>query len=259
MPLTLISAFRDNYIYLLETGTGLWLVDPGDAGPVEHHLQAHGLSPTAILCTHHHADHVGGVVHLARKYDLPVYGSGDRIPALTHHVREGRVRIDGEDVEILEIPGHTLDHVAYWWKDCLFCGDTLFSAGCGRVFEGTADMLFDSLEKLRHLPGITKVCCAHEYTLANLHFARLVEPDNAWTRARLADVEKLRARGKPSLPSTLEGEKSCNPFLRCSEAKVVEAARRWNPGCGGTPLEVFATLRRWKDGFTAPSDRRGET
>lgn len=254
--LTLISAFRDNYVYLLEAGTGRWLVDPGDPGPVEHHLQAHSLSPTAILCTHHHADHVGGVEHLARRYGLPVYGSGTRIPALTHPVQEGVLRIDGEEVEVLEIPGHTLDHVAYRWKDFLFCGDTLFSAGCGRIFEGTPDLLFNSLEKLRCLPGTTQVCCAHEYTWANLQFSRLVEPGNTWTAKRLAAVEQLRAAGKPSLPSTLEDEKHYNPFLRCSEPTVVETVRRWNPGGGDSPREIFATLRRWKDGFTPPGGTR---
>ncbi|MEY2342857.1 hydroxyacylglutathione hydrolase [Acidithiobacillus sp. IBUN Pt1247-S3] len=246
--LTLIPAFQDNYIYLSQTAHGLWIVDPGDAQPVLQYLEQLQRRPTAILCTHHHADHVGGVEQLVEHYRIPVYGHGAQIPRLTQSVNEGSWEIDGESVEVLEIPGHTLDHIAYLWQDLLFCGDTLFAAGCGRIFEGNPAMMYNSLQKLAALPDNTQVCCAHEYTQSNLRFAMAVEPENPAITERTEQVARLRRQGRPSLPSTLQEEKRSNPFLRCGEDRVISAARA-HGASADSPVSVFAALRQWKNEF----------
>ncbi|MCE5394487.1 MAG: hydroxyacylglutathione hydrolase [Acidithiobacillus sp.] len=246
--LTLLPAFQDNYIYLLESPTGLWIVDPGDAEPVENFLQAQQCTPTAILCTHHHRDHVGGVRRLAERYGVPVYGKGPLIPAQTVAVHAGPLELDGESLQVLEIPGHTLDHVGYLWKNYLFCGDTLFGAGCGRIFEGTPALLYASLQQLAALPDDTQICCAHEYTLANLHFAATIEPHNAAIRHRLEHCTHLRQQGLPTLPSTLAEERASNPFLRCGEPSVIAKARSLGAQ-GEDTLSVFTCLRSWKDRY----------
>jgi hydroxyacylglutathione hydrolase len=252
MSLTLIPAFRDNYIYLLTLPQkpGVWIIDPGDAAPVVAELSRRGLRPSAILCTHHHADHIGGVAELAATYQCPVLGPGaSRIPARTEALREGTVHLDGENMTVFEVPGHTLDHLAFYWEDLLFCGDTLFAGGCGRIFEGDAAMLYASLQKLAQLPDATKICCAHEYTLANLHFAAEVEPDNGAIGERLERVRRQREAGQPSLPSTLGEERLSNPFLRCHLPSVQHAVRAVYPDTAAESVATFAALRRWKDGF----------
>lgn len=246
--LTLIPAFTDNYIYLVDTQRGLWIVDPGDAAPVLSYLEDKQLQPSAILCTHHHGDHVGGVATLQARYDIPVYGHGTRIPCLTHSVAEGIVAIDGIRLEVLEIPGHTLDHIAFYWEDLLFCGDTLFAAGCGRIFEGNPAMMFTSLQKLARLPKETRICCAHEYTQSNLRFAAAVEPHNPAVTERQQKVDSLRRAGQPSLPSRLGEELASNPFLRCQQESVIAAACE-HGATDRSPTAVFAALRQWKDHF----------
>ena len=255
-PVLHVPAFEDNYIWLVR-GTStrqVVLVDPGDAQPVLEALQHMNLSPTAILCTHHHGDHVGGVQDLVRSYpDLPVYGPGnENIAEITHPVGDGDRVIVPElqlSLEVLAVPGHTRGHLAYFGHGWLFCGDTLFSAGCGRLFEGTALQMHTSLTRLAELPGTTLVYCAHEYTLANLRFARTVEPDNSDIDAWARDAEALIARQKPSIPSTIARERAVNPFLRTAHPDVRRAAEQH----AGHPLPdqvaVFATIRQWKDRF----------
>lgn len=257
-----IPAFTDNYFWLLERGGNAVVVDPGDAGPVREALERRGLALVAILVTHHHADHVGGLAALKARYPVPVYGpaaEAGAIRELTHELREGdRVRLDalGLELEAWELPGHTLGHIAYVAEGFVLCGDTLFSAGCGRLFEGTPGQMHHSLSRLAALPEGTRVYCTHEYTLANLAFATAVEPGSAALRAEVARVRALRAAGAPSLPSTIGHERRLNPFLRAADPAVAAAARRQSGEALATPPEVFAALRRWKDGFRAPPEPR---
>lgn len=248
-----LPAFQDNYIWLLAgADDACVVVDPGDAAPV---LEAadRGLRPVAVLLTHHHADHVGGVAAVLGRFGVPCYGPDDeRIPAAAIRVGDGDhvdVPALGVRFEVIAVPGHTRSHVAFHGAGVLFCGDTLFSLGCGRLFEGTPAQMLASLDRLATLPDDTLVCCAHEYTEANGRFARAAEPANTARDARLADVAARRARGEPSLPSTLASERDCNPFLRVDTAGLHDglAAR-----LGRAPRdreEAFATLRAWKDGF----------
>ena len=263
--ITPVSAFSDNYVWLLERDGDAVVVDPGDAVPVERALAARGLTLRAILLTHHHADHTGGVRPMlaARPAGtVPVYGPAtERIDGVTVPMREGdRVTLDalGLSFDVLDIPGHTRGHIAYVSipdpaapesPQSLFCGDTLFAAGCGRLFEGTASQMHDSLAKLAALPPETRVYCAHEYTLSNLRFARAVEPDSAAVARRTVDAGAMRARGEPTLPSTIAVERATNPFLRVEEPTVRDAVARHGPGAADTPLATFAALRRWKDAF----------
>jgi hydroxyacylglutathione hydrolase len=251
-----VRAFADNYIWLIEAPSDplrIVAVDPGDAAPVLADLERHGASLAAILLTHHHADHIGGVAALRARGDVPVFGPDDaRIPDLTRRLG------DGEDVVLdslglrftaLHVPGHTLSHIAFHGHGTVFCGDTLFSAGCGRLFEGTPSQMSASLGRLGELPPETRVYAGHEYTAANLRFALEVERDNAAADAYRTRVAQLRAEDQPTLPSTIGLENRVNPFLRCNEPAVraAVAAR------GGLALEdtvaVFAGLRAWKDGF----------
>jgi hydroxyacylglutathione hydrolase len=251
-----VRAFADNYIWLIgapRDPTRLVAVDPGDATPVLGELQRSGASLAAILLTHHHPDHVGGVPELKRHWDVPVIGPDDaRIAQRTRTVRDGE-RCELADLglsfEILAVPGHTLSHIAFWGHGALFCGDTLFSAGCGRMFEGTPTQMNASLTRLSDLPPQTRMYCGHEYTAANLRFALTVDPSNGAAREYQAEVERVRALDRPSLPSTMERERQVNPFLRCTEPAVVQAAEHH----AGRPLEepaaVFGVLRAWKDQF----------
>ncbi len=248
-----VSAFRDNYIWTLRAGGFAAVVDPGDAAPVLEYLAREKLELCAVLATHHHADHVGGVAGLLREWRVPVYGPRhEPIATLTHPVSEGdRVTLPelGAAFSVLDIPGHTRAHIAYYGAGALFCGDTLFACGCGRVFEGTPEQMYASLEKLAALPEDTKVYCGHEYTLANIGFAKAVEPQNAALAEREERERRLREAGRPTLPSTLAQEKATNPFLRCREPAVVQSANKYLGARLAAPAQVFAAIRDWKNGF----------
>ncbi len=248
-----LPAFKDNYIWALRDAKRAAVVDPGEAEPVTEYLAREGLELAAILATHHHPDHVGGIEQLVAARKVPVFGpKGERIPALTHPVGEGdtaRIPELGAEFSVLEIPGHTRAHVAYYGLGSLFCGDTLFACGCGRVFEGTPAQMLASLQKLAALPDATRVYCGHEYTLANIRFARAVDPHNAALAAREARAQALRDAGKPTLPSTLGEERATNPFLRCAEPAVVESADKYLGARAADPVRVFAAIREWKNKF----------
>jgi hydroxyacylglutathione hydrolase len=246
-----VGAFKDNYVWTLRKDGRAVVVDPGDARPVLEFLSREKLELSAILATHHHADHVGGIAELLRHRAVPVYGPrGEPIPTLTHPVSEGdTVTLDALDVSfsVLDIPGHTRAHIAYYGAGALFCGDTLFACGCGRLFEGTAEQMYASLEKLRALPDETRVYCGHEYTLANIGFARNVDPSNESLKAREQQARRMRDAGQPTLPSTLGEEKATNPFLRCAEPAVVESANKYLGRRIADPVRVFAAIRDWKN------------
>src|SRR6202049_1216570 len=244
-----VRAFSDNYIWLIDSPRGEALVaaDPGDAAPVIAELRLRGASLAAILLTHHHPDHIGGVPELLRHWEVPVIGPDDaRIAQRTRTVRGGdRCELSelGLSFEILQVPGHTVSHIAFWGHGALFCGDTLFSAGCGRMFEGTPIQMNASLNRLRALPPETRMFCGHEYTAANLRFALTVDPENRTAQDYRDAVERTRAADAPTLPSPLSLEIVINPFLRCDTAAIrasVEAhAGRPLP----EPADVFAELR----------------
>lgn len=257
-----VPAFDDNYLWLIHDGVHAAVVDPGDAQPILAALKTAGLALTAILLTHHHADHIGGVPELLQHYAVPVFGpSNEAIAAMTHKLAEGdTVDVPGLDLQlsVLDVPGHTSGHVAYLrlkeedgaepgW---LFCGDTLFAGGCGRLFEGTPAQMANSLDKLSALPDDTLVFCAHEYTLANLRFASVVEPGNQALKARVAIESAKRAQGEPTVPSTIGLEKASNPFLRYRQPAIIDrlvVARKL--AVGAPPVAAFAALRQWKDHF----------
>jgi len=255
-----IPALRDNYIWALHNRQRAVVVDPGEAAPVLSWLQAQQLSLAAILCTHHHGDHIGGIAELAEVYNVPVYAPrAENIPGTTHPLAEGdSVHLPelGVALKVLDIRGHTRGHIAYLnlenpgGDNYVFCGDTLFGCGCGRLFEGTAEQLYHALQRLAALPDNTRVYCAHEYTEANIRFALACEPGNARLQQRAVEARALRAAGNPTLPSTLALEKATNPFLRCGEAEIISAARQ--QGCSeNSALAVFTALRSWKDHFTS--------
>ena len=253
-----IAAFSDNYIWCLidSESRRAAVVDPGDAAPVKAALQQRQLSLQAILITHHHFDHTGGITELLADYPVAVYGPvSDNIPQITHPLREhDTLSLFGLEFSVLAIPGHTLDHIALYCDQSadgplLFCGDTLFAGGCGRVFEGTAAMMLQSLNKLAALPAATRVYCAHEYTLANLAFADAVEPTNQRLQRRIERDSELRQQDRPTLPSTIADELHTNPFLRCGEDSVISSARRHSGQACANPEQVFAVVRSWKDNF----------
>jgi hydroxyacylglutathione hydrolase len=251
-----IPAFRDNYIWALRSGDHAAVVDPGDAAPVLAWLDENRVELTAILATHHHADHVGGVDALRERYDVPVFGPAhESIPQRTHALGEGdRIAVPGLDLllSVFDIPGHTAGHIAYYTmppEPLLFCGDTMFAAGCGRLFEGTPEQMWQSLSKLVTLDQNTLVYCGHEYTLANLRFARAVEPSNRDIEARVVNETTKRERGMPTLPSTIGAERATNPFVRADLPDVMERASRHAGRTIRDPVESFATLREWKNHF----------
>lgn len=245
-----IPAFEDNYIWLLRRGAHAVVVDPGDAVPVISRLQAQSLQLDAILVTHHHADHIGGVADLLLAYpEALIYAPKKGVYAFQHVAVGEKTSIHFPHLEleltVMEIPGHTLDHIAYYGANHLFCGDTLFSAGCGRLFEGTPQQMLHSLRRLAALPPDTKVCCGHEYTLHNLAFARQLDEDNPALQDRLWQARQLRAAGLPTLPSTLAIELATNPFLRCE----IPALQASSGSHSSDPLSVFTAIRQLRNHF----------
>ena len=244
-----IPILRDNYVWAIHDGHSAVLVDPGESAPILTWLAQRGIALVAILVTHHHADHVGGIPDLLSRYPVPVFGP-------TRGASPSRVVADGEVLElpglgwrmsVMDTPGHTLDHICYVGQGHLFCGDTLFSCGCGRLFEGTPVEMHASLSRLAGLPGETQVHCAHEYTLANIAFALEVEPDNLALQTRHDEALKLRKAGKPTLPVSLVTERETNPFLRCDRENLRVAASRHTGRPVDAGVQTFAAIRAWKD------------
>jgi hydroxyacylglutathione hydrolase len=255
MNLTALPAFADNYIWMIDDGARAIVVDPGEPGPVAEALDARRLELAAILMTHHHAYHVGGVDALRPRLHGPVYGPArEKVPEPRIPRTEGdTAEALGLTFEVIDIPAHTAGHIAYFnragaGEPIVFCGDTMFSAGCGKLFEGTAAQMHRSLGKLAELPDATRVCCGHEYTLANLRFAQAVDPDNEDIARHTEHCQGLRAAGKPTLPSTIGRERRINPFLRCGEPAVISAARA-HGATSNSGSDVLAALRHWKNEF----------
>lgn len=257
MNLLPIPAFSDNYIWMLHDGRFAIVVDPGDAAPVQAALRLHQLQLQGILVTHHHADHVGGVAQLREATGAPAWGPAyEQLPEGIERVQGGdAVHTLGGPWQVIAVPGHTSGHIAFYStaaqaQPVLFCGDTLFSGGCGRLFEGTPPQMQQSLDRLAALPDATLVCCAHEYTLSNLRFAQAVEPDNTDLSRYLLHCQALREAGQPTLPSLLETERSINPFLRTRNTAVAAAAVRFDAQVQPQePASVLAGLRQWKNVF----------
>lgn len=255
MKLIPLNAFADNYIWLLHDTHQALVVDPGDAQPVLEALQHSGVQLTTILVTHHHLDHTGGVETLRQATGAQVFGPmRETMPEpLTRLVGGDQVQSMGLTFQVMDVPGHTAGHIAYFCADVdgspvLFCGDTLFSGGCGRLFEGSPAQMLASLDTLAALPDATRVCCAHEYTLSNLKFAQAVDPDNQALTQYTAQAQDLRERQQPTLPSTILREREINPFLRTRQAAVIEAAKS-HDASASDEVSVFAALRQWKNKF----------
>mgnify|MGYP000126630862 CR=1 FL=1 len=255
IQITPISAFTDNYIWILHRDGHAAVVDPGDAQPVLQFLRDRQLQLAALLTTHHHADHTGGNLALLAHYPVPVYGpASENIPGITHPLHHGDVITLPElalDLSVIDVPGHTAGHIAYYGLNSVLCGDTLFAAGCGRLFEGTPAQMAASLDRLAQLPDDTAVYCAHEYTLANIAFALRVDRNNPALSRRARIEQGKRAAGMPTVPTSIGLEKATNPFLRCHTSALRAAAETW----AGKPLPdaiaVFAALREMKNGFRA--------
>tara|TARA_R110000851_G_scaffold147433_3_gene287318 strand:- start:720 stop:1490 length:771 start_codon:yes stop_codon:yes gene_type:complete len=250
-----VKAFNDNYIWLLQSAENqdVLIVDPGDAGPVINFIEKNDLHPAAILVTHHHNDHVGGIRRLDDLYDLPVFGPQREhiktVDTPLYAQADQQLHPSFPHFRVIDTPGHTPGHISYLVENNLFCGDTLFAGGCGRLLGGTAEQLFDSLQKIKQLPDDTRIYCAHEYTLANLQFAKAVDPKNNDLLERLAKTEALREQQIATVPSQLEVEKLTNPFLRCDDAAIKNAAEAYADQPLDSPLAVFKVLRAWKDDF----------
>ena len=255
MRIIQIPLLRDNYAYLIvcENTNNAAVVDPSEAEPVLRQVEKEKVALTAILNTHHHRDHTGGNPGLLEHFPLEVYGhmaDKGRIPGLTHPLDEGdKVMIGKLSAKVLFIPGHTKGHVAYLFEKKLFCGDTLFTAGCGRLFEGTAEQMHNSLSRLQQLPSDTLVYCGHEYTEKNLQFALTLEPNNKKLAEKTQSVRSLRAKGISTVPSTMAEERETNPFLRWDSREMQENLKRMFPNLGLDPVSVFAKVRELKDQF----------
>lgn len=255
---TAIPAFLDNYFWLLSADDLAVVVDPGDAAPVLRYLADHHLKLDAILITHHHPDHIGGISALRQQYPVPVYGpraETGKISGLTELLDDGDlVHVLDQTLTVMSLPGHTLGHIGYYQtgvNPLIFCGDTLFSGGCGRLFEGTPQQMHNSLARIAALPDATKIYCTHEYTLSNLAFAQAVEPGNPDIVGHIEKVKALRACQQPSLPSTLALERRINPFLRTGRREVVAAIQAQTGNLSADTVQTFAAMRRWKDSFKA--------
>lgn len=250
LEITFIPAFKDNYIWMLYDEKRAAVVDPGDASAVSWRLKGEGLQLSAILVTHHHPDHQGGIEGLLAEYDVPVFGPAvESITGCNQPLGGGEtIEVLGESLEVIAVPGHTRGHLAYRMRDALFCGDTLFTGGCGRIFEGSPAQMLESLNRLAALPDETLVYCAHEYTEANLRFAMEVEPKNKIIANRSAVAAFQRLRGKPTVPSTIGEEKRTNPFLRCDHPGVIASAMA-HGASGEDPLSVFTAIREWKNNY----------
>jgi hydroxyacylglutathione hydrolase len=251
-----IPALKDNYIWAIinEANKNIVIVDPGDAAPVNSYLISQQYQLTAILITHKHWDHTAGIDDLYAKYSVPVYGPTCEAPSgISHQLLDNdKLFLTHVDLTftVLHIPGHTLEHIAYYTNNCLFCGDTLFTGGCGRVFEGTYTQMYNSLQRLSLLPDETLIYCGHEYTLNNLQFAELVEPTNHHLLSRIKRVESLRADNQATVPAFLGEEKLTNPFLRCHLPNVKQAISRYSNQSHDDPIKVFCTMREWKNNLT---------
>lgn len=250
--ITAIPALQDNYIWTIHNDCFAVVVDPGEAQPVLDFLAGHGLQLHGILCTHRHHDHVDGIEELRGVYNVPVHGrSHPKNPHITHDLREGdQLRLDALGIvfDIIEIPGHLDDHIAFIAPKIVFCGDVMFGAGCGKNFEGTLAQLHHSLERLSALPDDTQVYCAHEYTAYNLPFALACEPENPAIRRRAAETRTLRAENKPTVPFTIALEKATNPFLRCDSPELIQTLQARGLA-NSSELAVFTALREWRDRF----------
>jgi hydroxyacylglutathione hydrolase len=250
-----LPAFSDNYVWLITDppAPAAVVVDPGEASLVLQVLQQRKLELGAVLLTHHHGDHVGGVVEILRAHQVPVFGPARESIGTVDHPLEGDDLVPlpdlGLDLEVLDVPGHTAGHIAYRGPDFALVGDTLFAGGCGRIFEGTPRQMHASLQCLANLPGETLIYCAHEYTVANLEFAREVEPYNEALVQRLEQAKNTRAEGRPTVPSSVSEELETNPFLRCDQSAVVASAESIAGLDLPTAVDVFAVIRGWKDGW----------
>ena len=253
-----VHAFSDNYIWLIKQPEKPYIaiVDPGDAAPVIETIESQSLQPVALLITHHHWDHTGGIADLLERYPMPVYGpNNESIPHMSHPLTEGD-RVDIPEMEaqfqVIDVPGHTAGHIAYYCQNkggqgMLFCGDTVFAGGCGRIFDGTAEQFHHSLGKINALPDDTLVYCAHEYTEDNLVFARIAEPGNLLLKERQTTVQQQRQRDEATVPSLLGIEKATNPFLRFDQPTIVQAAENFAGHSLPDGAAVFSTVRHWKD------------
>ena len=248
-----IKALSDNYIWLVTTNEGSIVIDPGESKQIIDLVKSNEIDLEGILITHHHYDHTNGIEEILKYKKVEVYGPKNNVNSITKRVKQNDVfNLIGLKFEVIETPGHTLDHIAFYClkdeKSILFCGDTLFSGGCGRVFEGTYSQMYESLKKLSKLPEDTQIFCGHEYTSSNLQFACAVEPNNQFIREYNEEIIEKTKNGEPSLPSSLKIEHMINPFIRCNEENLINNINK-KFGEVSSEIEIFSTLRKWKDDF----------